>query len=122
MARILIIDDDEHARTAIRRILEYVGHSVLEAADGREGLRIYHNAPVELVITDILMPEKDGLETIIALRKEFPEVKIIAITGGGRTGHRDFLYVAERLGAKRTLHKPFDIQELIDAVHALLQG
>ncbi len=68
------------------------------------------------------MPEQDGLETIMALRNELPEVKIIAISGGGETGRRDFLYIAERLGAQYTFHKPFEFRELLAAVHALLQG
>lgn len=95
---------------------------MLEAANGHEGLRLYRSAPAEIVITDILMPEKNGLETIMALRQEFTEVKIIAISGGGQTGRRDFLCVAEQLGAQYTFHKPFDVWELITAVHALLQG
>jgi CheY-like chemotaxis protein len=122
MARVLLIDDDDHARMVFRQILERAGHTVLEAADGREGIQLYRQAPTDLVITDILMPEQDGLEIIIALRKEFPEVKIIAISGGGEAGRMDFLYVAERLGAQRTLHKPFGVQELVEAVHDLLLG
>jgi DNA-binding NtrC family response regulator len=121
MAQILIIDDDDHARAVLRQALERAGHSVLEAADGREGLRVYCVSPAEIVITDILMPEQNGLETIMALRKEFPDVKIIAITGGGKTGRMDFLYVAERLGALYTFHKPFELRELMDAVHELLR-
>lgn len=121
MARILIIEDDDHARAALRRTLERAGYTVLEAANGREGLQRYRLEPAEIVITDILMPEQDGLETIMALRKESPEVKIIAISGGGETGRMDFLHVAEHLGSQYTFRKPFDIQELIAAVRALLQ-
>lgn len=122
MAQILLIDDDDHTRTALRRVLEHAGYTVLEAANGREGLRLYRSAPADLVITDILMPEQDGLETVMTLRKEFPEVKIIAISGGGETGRMDFLYVAKHLGAQCTFHKPFDVRKLIDAVDSLLQN
>lgn len=121
MARMLLIDDDDYARAALRRALERAGHSVIEAADGREGIRCYHETPAAVVITDILMPGQDGLETIMALQKEFPDVKIIAISGGGETGRMDFLYVAERLGAQYTFHKPFELRELLAAVHELLR-
>lgn len=121
MARILIIDDDDNVRGLLRRILEREGHAVLEAANGREGLRLYRIAPTEIVITDILMPEQNGLETIMALRKEFPEVKIIALSGGGQTGRKNLLHNAEHLGAQYALQKPFDIQELTDVVHKLLE-
>lgn len=120
MARILIIDDDDNVRRLLRRLFEREGQTVLEAADGREGLRLYRLAPTEIVITDILMPEQNGLETIIALRKEFPAVKIIALSGGRQTGRQNLLHDAERLGAQYTLHKPFDIQELTDVVNKLL--
>jgi two-component system chemotaxis response regulator CheY len=108
MTAILLIDADGHALAALRRTLERAGYTVLEAYNGREGLQRYRTAPTEVVITDILMPEQDGLETIRALRRQFPEVKLIAISGGGRTVHMDFLDVAERLGVHCTLHKPFD--------------
>lgn len=119
MKRILVIDDDNQTRQMLRQALERAGYSVVEARDGAEGLRHYQENPVDLVITDILMPEKEGLETIQELRERFPSVKIIAISGGGRTGKLDFLHVAEKLGALRTLHKPFPLQELLDAVRDL---
>ncbi len=78
--------------------------------------------PRDLIITDLLMPERERLETITVLRRINPQVKIIAIIGGGQTGRMDFLYVAAALGAQRTLHKPFTRQELLAAVHALTQG
>ncbi len=122
MARVLLIDDDDQTRAVLRQVLERAGHTILEAADGREGLRLYRRAPAELVITDIFMPERDGLETIMALQKEFTEVKIIAISGGGETGRLDYLDAAKHLGAQYTLHKPFEFRELLAAVHVLLQG
>jgi YesN/AraC family two-component response regulator len=97
------------------------GHTVIETCNGREGLRLYRREPAEIVITDIFMPEQEGLETITALRREFPGVKIIAISGGGQRGRLDFLDVAARLGAERTFHKPFDLQEILAAVREILE-
>ena len=122
MPRILIIDDDPQARALLRQALERAGHTVLEAADGQEGLQYYRASPTDLIITDILMPEREGLETIMALRKEFPDVKIIAISGGGRAGRLDFLDIAARLGAQRTFRKPFNLRELLAAVREVVQG
>jgi CheY-like chemotaxis protein len=121
VARILIIDDEDQPRRMLQQVLIRVGYDVVEARDGNEGLQLFRTSPTDLIITDILMPEKEGLETIIDLRREFPAVKIIAISGGGRTGNLNFLEVAKRLGAQRTLQKPFELQEMIAAVRELLQ-
>ena len=121
MARILIIDDEDQPRCMLQQVLIRAGHDVVEARDGNQGLQLFRTSPTDLIITDILMPEKEGLETIIDLRREFPAVKIIAISGGGRTGNLNFLEVAKRLGAQRTLQKPFELQEMIAAVRELLQ-
>lgn len=120
MARILVIDDDGQVRGAIRRILERAGHTVLDAADGEAGIRVYRERPTDLIITDIFMPERDGIETIQQLRREFPGVKIIAISGGDRTRTVDLRKDAELLGASRTLRKPFELTELLEAVSELL--
>jgi len=93
---------------------------VLEAADGIEGLEIYRQEPTDLVITDLIMPEKEGIETIIELKRDFPEVKIIAMSGGGRIEPESYLNIAQKLGALQTLTKPFDRKELLEAVHNLL--
>lgn len=122
MARILIIDDDVEIRLLLRKMLEREGHEVVEAGDGREGLRRFQAAPIDVILLDMLMPEPDGLETILALRRVDPAVKVIAISGGGQTGTRDFLYVAAALGAQRTLRKPFHRQELLEAVRDLIRG
>ncbi len=122
MARILIIDDDAKLRITLRELLEEQGYEVIEASDGREGLHHYLAAPVDLVITDLLMPEHEGVETISALQRVNPQVKIIAITGGGQTGRMDFLAVAVALGAQRTFRKPFRQQALLEAVHDLTRG
>ena len=120
--RILIIDDDTQTRSLLRQMLERAGYAVEEAGHGSEGLRRYRAAPTALVITDLLMPDRDGLETIRELRQAYPEVKILAISGGGQLKLLNFLTVAEKLGAQHTLRKPFRRQELLDAVRTLLQG
>jgi CheY-like chemotaxis protein len=92
------------------------------AHNGREGVAHYEAAAIDLVITDLLMPEQEGLETITILRRLNPQVRIIAITGGGQKGSRDFLYVAAALGAQRTLRKPFSRQVLLEVVQDLMRG
>ena len=116
MARILIIDDEEDVRAALVHILERDGHMVVEAGDGNEGLRRFRETPTDLVITDILMPDKEGIETIKDLRKIAPDLKIIAISGGGRIMNTSFLDLAEMLGADMTLKKPFQIDQFCKAV------
>ena len=118
---ILIIDDDEQTRILLRRVLEEAGYLVSEASGGREGLRQFRQAPTALVITDLLMPDMDGLEVTMALHRESPNAKIIALTGG--SGKRDFLDVAKHLGAHRTIKKPISIVELLQTVQQeLLEG
>ena len=97
------------------------GHAVAEAADGAEALHILAARPIDLVITDLLMPETDGIETIVELRRLYPATKIIAISGGGEyQSGAGFLRAAESLGADRTLTKPFEFKQLLPAVQALL--
>ncbi len=120
MARIMIIDDEEQIRLYLRRILEKDGHEVVDAPDGAVGTKLYREKSADVVILDILMPEKEGLETIIELKRDYPDTKIIAISGGGRGGKLDFLEVAKKLGALRTLNKPFTRKEIINTVQELL--
>ena len=120
MARILVMDDEQQIRGMLRRALEEQGHEVLEASDGTEGVRCYRTTPVDLVITDILMPYKEGLECIRELRKIDPEVLIIAISGGSASLNMDALRVARHFGALRTFRKPFDLDEMLKAVRAAL--
>jgi CheY-like chemotaxis protein len=124
MARILVIDDEEDVRLVVGGVLRAAGHEVLSAADGAQGIALLRErgaANVQLVITDILMPEKEGLETIRDLKADFPDVKVIAMSGGGKklksTSH---FFTADELGAQGVLLKPFGPKELLDAVQAAL--
>jgi len=120
MARILIIEDDLGVRSMLRKVLEGAEHEVIEAGDGKKGLDLFRQKAVDLVITDIVMPEKEGLETILELRQADPAVKIIAISGGDSKGY-DYLASAQRFGALRTFHKPFVIWELLKTVQEMLE-
>ena len=120
MAFVLIIDDDDALRGSMRRVLERAGHSVKEAADGEEGLRLYREEPTDLVVTDLIMPGKEGIETIQEFRQEFPEIRILAVSGGGSVDPQGPLFDAEALGADDTLAKPFDIIAFQEAVARLL--
>ena len=121
MASVLIVDDEDQIRTLMHTALERAGFQVQEAVDGKEALACYRKQPFDLVIMDILMPDQDGLESIIQLRREFPTVKVIAITGGSdMIGVLNFLEVARMLGARRTLQKPFDLTTLVEAAEAEL--
>lgn len=122
MAKILIIDDEESTRIMLRRLLEREGHTVFAAEDGKAGLRMFQETGCDLVVTDILMPEKDGLELILTLRNQNPAVKIVAMSGGGKTGALDFLSLAKTFGAVATLSKPIEKEALRNAVNEALQA
>ncbi len=119
--RILLIDDDDQLRVVIREQLESVGYEVVSARNGREGIQCYSASPTDLVITDLWMPEHEGLEIIRALRRVSPAPKIIAMLGDGRSDDLDWLLVAKKLGAQRVLHKPFRPRDLLGAIHDVLQ-
>ena len=122
MSSILVVDDEDQIRHLIRETLEQSGYHVTEARDGKEALQQCRLAPADLVIMDILMPDQDGLETTATLRQEFPNVKIVAITGGSEMiGILNFLDVAKMLGAHRALQKPFEMTTLLDTVEAELK-
>jgi len=116
MKRILIIEDDDLMRTIIATMLKRAGYETVMAANGIEGLLVFRSSPADLVITDLLMPEKDGLETIRELHGEFPDVPIIAMSAGSQLTALSFLPVAMRLGAKYLLPKPFDKDFLLKTV------
>ena len=120
MARILIIDDNPQLREMLKLMLSHAGHEIEEAGDGEAGEAIYREKPADLVIMDILMPQKGGLETIVALKKEFPSVKVIGISGGFQKKTDENHSLAELLGVERTLSKPFSTEELLKMVNELL--
>ncbi len=119
--RILVIDDDDQIRELIREVLERGGHIVFEADNGNAGIRMVRDETVDVVVTDIIMPDKDGLETITELRKFHPDIGIVAISGGGRRVNRDYLPTAQAFGADRVLYKPFRPQEVVQAVTEVSQ-
>lgn len=120
MSRILVIDDDKFVRTSIRAVLESAGHEVSDAGDADTGIRQQHLTPFDVAIVDLVMPQKEGLETIRELRRDYPDLAIIAISGGGAIVKKNFVEAAELFGATSTLEKPFGGEELLGAVmHAL---
>jgi len=115
--RVLVIEDDADLRNLIHAYLEEEGFEVASAADGREGIQKQRHEPASVVVTDIFMPGKEGIETVFDLQREFPDTRIIAMSGGANTAKGvDYLGLARRLGAKRTLTKPFTMRALADAV------
>jgi CheY-like chemotaxis protein len=119
MPSVLVVDDQEWIRKLVREVLEQAGYVVEEARGGNEGLERYRARQADVVIMDILMPDQDGIESIVTLRREFPESRVIAMTGGGdMIGILNFLDVARMLGANRTLQKPFTVNALLEAVAA----
>jgi YesN/AraC family two-component response regulator len=121
MERILIIDDEAQIRSMIRLILERDGYAVTEAIDGIEGIQCFRKAPADLIITDLIMPNKDGIGMIIELKKEFPAVRIIAMSGGGLNRPEGYLRGAQKLGAAHTLSKPINRHELLRVVKDTLK-
>ena len=120
MATILVIDDDGAIRGLIRCALEKAGHDVAEAADGELGLYAYRRQPVDLVLCDLVMPKREGLETIRGLRAWDPGVPIVAMSEGSSTSPMNFLPVAAKMGASATLAKPITIQAMLGLVAGLL--
>ncbi|HXC38208.1 MAG TPA: response regulator [Burkholderiales bacterium] len=121
MARILVVDDAQDIRSLLSAVLTMDGHRVQVAQDGDAALKIQRTTPADLLVTDIFMPNKDGMETIAAFRGEFPGVKIIAVSGGPRQGRHDYLKVALEIGADVCLLKPFGIEELSKTIRSLLR-
>jgi DNA-binding response OmpR family regulator len=118
--QILVIEDDFAVRELILQTLSKAGYQVIAAGDGVEGLNLFREKNPALVITDIVMPQKEGLQTIIELKQEAPGVKVIAMSGGGRYCNADYLKLAKKFGARRTVSKPFMRDELLASVKEVL--
>jgi len=121
MAKILVIDDEPSILLMIKKMLEKAGHEVDMALNGKEGMQLFEKNQADLLITDIIMPEKEGLETIVEMRKKYPDLKIIAISGGGRISADGYLPGAKLLGANMVFQKPLIQKEFLDAVSFLLK-
>ncbi|MCD4743999.1 MAG: response regulator [Desulfobacteraceae bacterium] len=120
MAHILIIDDDEQILKMLCLTLEREGYRVTTASDGRKGIKLYKETLADVIITDIVMPEMEGLEAIRKLRKEFKDIKIIALSGGGFVNPKEYLKLAKNFGAQYTFSKPVEIKELLKAIKELI--
>ena len=118
--RILIIDDDLAVRDTLIAILEDRGYEVITAVNGQQGLAVFRRELPDLLVTDIVMPVKEGLQTIREIREERPDMKIIAISGGSRTERHDFLEIARQLGAWDVIVKPFDVDDFVARVDRCL--
>jgi CheY-like chemotaxis protein len=119
--RVLIADDNADLRLMIDHILTGAGYETEVAGDGGSAFEIHCRRPADVLITDIFMPEADGLETIRLFRTRYPDMGIIAISGGGRKAHGDYLKLAAEIGADATLHKPFDSNTLLDTLQQVLR-
>ena len=122
MARVLVVEDDPQVRMMLRMMLERAGYEIGEACDGKEAIRSQRDDPADLIITDIIMPETEGLETIMEVRREWPSVPIIAISGGGTEPPEKYLKLAKGLGACRSFPKPVDRDEMLQAVGELIEA
>jgi CheY-like chemotaxis protein len=120
MARILVIDDDTVLRELMTEVLRDEGHDVHAAADGTEAMQLTRQEMFHLVVTDILMPGKQGIDTILELKSRFPAIKILAISGGGQGAAAGYLQAAASMGAQKTLAKPFLVEAFLEAVRELL--
>lgn len=122
LSHILVIDDDIELRALLQEALRAEGYTVSVAADGEQGIALQREQPASLLITDIFMPNKEGIETIRDFRAEFPNVPIIAMSGGGRLKRQGGLFTAKALGAAVILRKPFKISDLLTSVAAVLNA
>lgn len=121
MASILLVDDDQQFRSMLSDSLRLAGYHVREARDGSEGIQLYQDDPSDLTITDLIMPEKEGWETIQEFTRNYPEVKIIAISGGSRHGSFNYLKMARAFGARQVLTKPFQREEMLKVITQVLE-
>ncbi len=121
MYKILLVDDDPGLLSAVSRLLEGAGFEVLQASDGREAMNLLRDNHVDLTIIDIFMPNVDGMEFTIRVKRLYPDAKIVAISGGGTVDKRSVLDIARRYGAVRTLTKPFELTDLLATVNEVLE-
>lgn len=121
MARVLIADDDQRMRDATRAMLEEEGHFVIEAKEGAEALRLLQTERIDVIVCDMFMPGQDGIQTIQALRRDFPQLKIIAVSGGGYSGAIDVLRMARLIGATEVLSKPYSRGALFEAINRVMR-
>ena len=118
---VLVIDDDPAVLNSFEAMLgAALGIGIATARDGSEGLKLFRKIAPRVVLTDILMPEQDGISAILTMRRERPATKIIAMSGGGRIGKSDFLVVAKKLGADAVIHKPCDVEDLVKLLRTFL--
>lgn len=122
MARVLVIDDQEPIRRIVRRALEHDGHEVLDASDGEMGMQMLARHSADVVISDIFMPGQDGILTLRQIRKQYPAVKVIVISGGDSSGLLDLRRDAELLGAVKSLQKPFTAREIVESVRSVVES
>ena len=120
MGKVLIIDDEPYILLMLKKMLEKAGYEVDLASNGKEGMELFEKESTDLVITDIIMPDKEGLEIILEMKKKRPDLKIIAISGGGRISPESYLECAAHFGASRVFQKPFKQKELVSAVNELI--
>jgi len=120
--RVLLVDDDSGARRVARKMLERSGHDVAEGENGLHGIAQLRSATFDLVVTDIIMPVMNGLEFIKIARQLSPTLKVVAMSGGGRTGNTDYLAAARAHGASATLHKPFTLTDLAESIGQCFDG
>lgn len=120
MANILLIEDEQQIQDLLREILEQKGHKIIGCQNGADGIRLYKESSFDLVIMDVLLPDKDGFETLNELKQYDDDVNVLAISGGFAPGTVNILHIAQRLGAKETLAKPFDLTDFLTIVDKLL--
>jgi DNA-binding NtrC family response regulator len=120
--RVLLIDDEPAVRKIVQKMLKRAGHEVVEAENGRVGMAQLETAAFDVIVTDIIMPEMEGIETLMNVRERFPNIAIVAMSGGGRTGNINFLEVAPKMGAAAILQKPFTYNALVEAIDRSVAG
>ncbi len=118
--RILVVDDDDLYQAMLKKFFTQAGYDVATAENGKEALKLQAQNPAQLLLTDIIMPEMEGIQTVIEFRKLYPDIKIISMSGGGRISPEQYLLMSTRLGAQKAFAKPFKTSELLAAVEELL--